>query len=69
MPKDDSLAEAQSWLRALTSAQARELVDGLPSGGRGMFEPRPAEPAPGEEHRPCDHPYYWAAFVLIGSPR
>jgi CHAT domain-containing protein len=47
------------------------LVDGVPRGERGKA--RKALPARKEgarkDDRPFAHPYYWAAFVLIGDPR
>jgi CHAT domain-containing protein len=32
--------------------------------------PRPARPpaAPAATGRSYDHPYYWAAFILVGDP-
>jgi CHAT domain-containing protein len=40
--------------------------------GRKMQPLLPAVPAAGEKKendRPYSHPYYWAAFVLIGDER
>jgi CHAT domain-containing protein len=48
------------------------LVDGVPRGERGSIKAalptrKPTEPK--EEDRPFAHPYYWAAFILIGDPK
>jgi CHAT domain-containing protein len=49
-----------------------QLTKGVERGkGRKELPLRPALPAPlpGDvEDRPYAHPYYWAAFVLIGDP-
>jgi CHAT domain-containing protein len=76
LPKAQALAEAQAWLRTLPRAEALRQTARL-SGGVARGKGRPArpllplvpEPAPGEaEQHPYSHPYYWAAFVLIGDP-
>jgi tetratricopeptide (TPR) repeat protein len=76
LPKAQALAEAQAWLRTLPRAEAVRLTAQL-SGGVARKKGRPArpllppvpEPAPGQvEQPPYAHPYYWAAFVLIGDP-
>jgi CHAT domain-containing protein len=62
-----SLAEAQRWLRSLTSKEVEELTRHLPAGERvgtatGTVRPRSSGP------RPYEHPYYWSAFMLMGDP-
>jgi CHAT domain-containing protein len=44
------------------------------SKGRPALPPPPEVPAApakpaGRDDRPYAHPYYWAAFVLIGDPQ
>jgi CHAT domain-containing protein len=75
MPKAAALAEAKSWLRNLPREEAVKRAASLSSGvDRG---PRPALPplevapasvsvAAEKSDRPFAHPYYWAAFVLVG---
>jgi CHAT domain-containing protein len=64
MPEAAALAEAKAWLRALTSNELEERLAELPRGS-----PRNRPPAPAAEGaRPYGHPYYWAAFILIGDP-
>jgi CHAT domain-containing protein len=73
-PKAEALAEAKAWLRGLSRAEAEALAADRSDGearGKGAPLRRPAAPAvpPGAvEDRPSAHPYYWAAFVLIGDP-
>ena len=76
MPKAEALSEAKHWLRSLTVDQ----VDGeLAALERGEVRPlakvdgKPAAGGPVSTNksngiRPYDHPYYWAAFVLVGDP-
>jgi CHAT domain-containing protein/tetratricopeptide (TPR) repeat protein len=64
MPKAEALREAKEWLRGLSSA---EVDKGLADLHRG--EPIEKPPALGAEVRPYGHPYYWAAFILIGDPQ
>jgi CHAT domain-containing protein len=78
MPKAAALAEAKAWLRGLSRDQAAQRVAQLGNGAaRGKDKPAlPVMPeaakVPGEakndKDRPFAHPYYWAAFVLIGDP-
>jgi len=76
MPKAAALAEAKTWLRTLSHAEAVQRTAQLSQGvarakGRPVLPPLPAAPpAPPEAHDapPYAHPYYWAAFVLIGDP-
>jgi CHAT domain-containing protein/Tfp pilus assembly protein PilF len=75
LSKAEALREAKAWLRGLSRQEAEKrltkLVDGVPRGERGKV--RKALPVRKEgawkEERPFAHPYYWAAFVLIGDPR
>jgi CHAT domain-containing protein len=67
-----ALREAQCWLRGLSRAEA--LAQAAPHGNAGA----PALPADlwsdyqewldGLDERPFDHPYYWAAFQVLGAP-
>jgi hypothetical protein len=76
LPKAEALDEAKRWLRDLTVAEAgtelaaldrgtvRPLVDEaegpVPRAASSSTQPTGA--------RPYAHPYYWAAFILIGDP-
>jgi len=75
MPKVEALAEAKQWLRSLTGDQ----IDGeLALLLRGDVRPLvkvdgttpPGLPTSPKTSgiRPYDHPYFWAAFVLVGDP-
>jgi tetratricopeptide (TPR) repeat protein len=67
--KAAALAEAKTWLRRLSSAEARTLKANLRQGSRGTEEPRPAEGVQVEvSDRPYQHPYFWAGFILVGDP-
>jgi CHAT domain-containing protein len=75
LPKAEALAEAKTWLRELSREEAvqraAQLSQGVPRGkGRPLrllqLTPPPAVGA-AENDRPFAHPYYWAAFVLIGQ--
>jgi CHAT domain-containing protein/tetratricopeptide (TPR) repeat protein len=61
MPKAEALSEAKQWLRMLTAKQLADLT---------RSNPRPARrrAAQAATRRSYDHPYYWAAFILIGDP-
>ncbi len=76
MPKAEALAEAKGWLRGLTRDDITKLAASL-SGGEARAkgatkrkEPAPAlsVPAGPGDDRPFAHPYFWAAFVLVGDP-
>jgi CHAT domain-containing protein len=68
--KAEALDEAKRWLRGLSAEEAgaaEALVRGplrplVTEGGAAAPATRPGGP------RPFEHPYYWAAFVLIGDP-
>jgi CHAT domain-containing protein/Tfp pilus assembly protein PilF len=62
MPKAEALREAKEWLRNLSAAEAGEGLAALPRGRLEAKRPAPAGP------RPYAHPYYWAAFLLVGDP-
>jgi len=66
LPKAEALREAKHWLRALSADEAGRLKAQLPGTSRGekMVDDLPA---PSALH-PYEHPYYWAAFILIGDP-
>jgi CHAT domain-containing protein len=73
LPRAEALAEAKKWLRDLPRKQAGELaarlLGGVLRGSEGDERPvvksTPAKLPDGE--RPFAHPFYWAAFVLIGD--
>jgi CHAT domain-containing protein len=71
MSRAEALREAKEWLRGLTV----EEVDEMTSGDRGQIRiaKKPGTPAPDATTRPkapgrYAHPYYWAAFILVGDP-
>jgi hypothetical protein len=76
MPKAEALAEAKSWLRGLRRDEVAALAADLSGGearAKGATKRKTAGPAPGipagpADDRPYAHPYYWAAFVLVGDP-
>jgi CHAT domain-containing protein len=63
--KAEALQEAKEWLRNLSAKEVKAEVGKLPPA-RGKA-PGPARLR--KEGRPFEHPYYWAAFVLLGDPR
>jgi len=74
MPKAEALAEAKAWLRELSAEQAARLAAALTEGvargkGRKALPLLPAVKvqAAGVAGKPYAHPYYWAAFVLVGN--
>jgi tetratricopeptide (TPR) repeat protein len=81
LPKAAALAEAKAWLRQLPRAEAirraTSLSEGVERGPRKKLPPLEVPPADKtkrkdppkpQEDRPYAHPYYWAAFVLLGDP-
>jgi CHAT domain-containing protein len=72
MGKGQALAEAKSWLRGLSREEAlqpaAQLSEGVARGKGRKLHPLVVAPAGKEARdRPFAHPYYWAAFVLIGQ--
>jgi hypothetical protein len=73
--KAAALREAKEWLRTLPRDQALARAAALTKGVvRGtnrpvqpLLPPVPSPPAEAREAPPYAHPYYWAAFVLIGD--
>jgi tetratricopeptide (TPR) repeat protein len=76
MPKAAALREAKEWLRKLSREEALRVAAEVSQGverGKGrpkgkLLPPLPEPGPPGKEDRPYAHPYYWAAFILIGDP-
>jgi tetratricopeptide (TPR) repeat protein len=76
MPKAAALREAKDWLRNLSRAEvlkvAAQVSQGVERGkGRPKLELLPPVPEPtpaAKGDKPYAHPYYWAAFILIGDP-
>jgi CHAT domain-containing protein len=69
MPRAEALAEAKRWLRGLTGDEVGPALAALQRGevrplADGGGAPRGSTAGP----RPFAHPYYWAAFILIGDP-
>src|SRR5262249_37743585 len=58
-----ALDEAKRWLRDLPAKQVEEEEESLPPGDRGKMVK-----APKGQAKTYEHPYYWAAFTLIGDP-
>jgi CHAT domain-containing protein/tetratricopeptide (TPR) repeat protein len=73
MPKSEALAEAKAWLRSITREEVTKLAASLWAGdaqSKGSPKRQPAALGlrAGGEERPYAHPFYWAAFVLVGDP-
>ena len=74
LPKAEALDEAKRWLRGLTEGEVGPALEALPRGEvgplatAGAAPPRAAAAEAPAGPRPYAHPYYWAAFVLIGDP-
>jgi tetratricopeptide (TPR) repeat protein len=72
--KAEALADAKAWLRDLSAEEAARQGAALTRGvarGKGR-KPLPLLPAAkghgsGTAAKPYAHPYYWAAFVLVGD--
>jgi CHAT domain-containing protein/Tfp pilus assembly protein PilF len=72
LPKAAALREAKEWLRNLSRSEALRLAAEVSQGvERGKDRPRqpllPRLPSAAGDDRPYAHPYYWAAFILIGD--
>ncbi|HXG12700.1 MAG TPA: CHAT domain-containing tetratricopeptide repeat protein [Gemmataceae bacterium] len=65
LAKAAALDEAKRWLRGLTTAERDRLLEQLPGGTRGTTV---ALGPPVQSVHPYDHPYFWAAFILVGDP-
>jgi CHAT domain-containing protein len=76
MPKARALREAKEWLRNLSREEALRVAAEVSNGvERGKGRPKgkllpalPEREPSAKDDRPYAHPYYWAAFVLIGDP-
>ncbi len=75
MPKAEALYEAKQWLRSLTVDQVSgELATPVRGDVRPLAKdgdatpPGPSASPSSRGMRPYDHPYFWAAFVLVGDP-
>jgi CHAT domain-containing protein len=70
----EALREAQAWLRTLGREEAGKLAAGLAGGTlRGTAGPalplvKGEKPKLPEGDKPFAHPFYWAAFFLVGDP-
>jgi CHAT domain-containing protein len=65
MAKVAALAEAKEWLRTLPLEEAvKRAASMMNADERGNGSA--AALAKSKEPRPFAHPYYWAAFVLVG---
>ena len=62
-PLDAALREAQHWLRTLTAKEALAQINSLPRGPERTRQPARAD----QDFYPYAHPYYWAAFILLGD--
>jgi hypothetical protein len=74
LPKAAALAEAKEWLRRLPRAEALKCAASVSKGEERGLRPKPpplevpsSNPTTPDVDRPYAHPYYWAAFVLIGD--
>jgi CHAT domain-containing protein len=70
--KAEALAEAKAWLRTLPRAEALKLAAKMTGGvergkGRPALPPTPVVPETEKDEPPYAHPFYWAAFVLVGD--
>jgi tetratricopeptide (TPR) repeat protein len=77
LPRAESLQEAKRWLRELSRVEVEKLAGELAQGAvradeedpKGQSPPRVArKPVVPNGDKPFAHPFYWAAFILIGDP-
>ena len=75
LPRAEALQESKKWLRELPRRDAEGLAaslkQGTLAGTRGKvvaLRPGSETPALPAGDRPYAHPYYWAAWVLVGDP-
>ena len=75
MPRAEALHEAKRWLRRLTADEVGSELAALDRGPERPVAQESGGPAHGAApsdkpagSRPYEHPYYWAAFILIGNP-
>ena len=74
MPKGEALREAKRWLRGVTWKELRQekrlskkQLEHF-AASRGLGEIVTAPRGSRADDAPFSHPYYWAAFILIGDP-
>jgi CHAT domain-containing protein len=65
MPKAEALDEAKRWLRELPVDQVESELAGLERGT--VRRKAVAAMRKPDSLRPFEHPYYWAAFILVGN--
>ncbi|MBI4603177.1 MAG: tetratricopeptide repeat protein [Planctomycetes bacterium] len=84
MPPEPALREARGWLQSLSAKEAqaaRDRLEALVAAGEKIAagategkergpggQPRVPTATKPEDGPPYQHPYYWAAFVCVGSP-
>jgi hypothetical protein len=76
LPRAESLQEAKRWLRELSRVEVEKLAGELAAGEvratedpKGQAPPKAvSKPTLPRGDRPFAHPFYWAAFILIGDP-
>jgi tetratricopeptide (TPR) repeat protein len=73
--KAAALSEAKKWLRTLPRKEAMQLqgalLQGKLAGTRGSVVPlkiNPDKVTVPTGDKPYEHPFYWAAFILVGDP-
>jgi len=70
-----TLVKAQAWLRGLTYGEARQLISAWADHAASaadellteLFQATQPSRSPQVQDRPFDHPFFWAAYVLIGD--
>ena len=76
LPKGEALREAKQWLRGLTDDQIDTALSDMERGKVRPLNQAPGGPKPRSTSTPSpesapkrfEHPYYWAAFILVGDP-